>query len=1618
MKRFTFLAISFLAVLLIGMNRNGYAQFTAGNLVVLRVGDGTAALSSASTVVFLDEYTTAGASVQSVAVPSSGTNMLTIGGSSGSEGLITLSPDSYYLILPGYNSAAGVAAIAGTTSAAVNRKLLKVDNAVNYTPLLSSTAYSGGNIRGGVTYQDNFWASGSNGGVQYFGTGTPCQVSSTVANVREINIFNGQLYFSTGSGTTGVWAVGTGLPIVTGQTSTVVVSTIGTGSGTVSPYGFAFNTSSDICYIADDRSTANGGGIQKFTKTGGIWSLSYTLSVGGTTGGARGITVYWSGPNPVIYATTSEASANRIVKIIDVGASSTFTLLYTAGTNTAYRGIAFAPSSGTAAPTIQATNITFSGITTTGMTASWTVGNGAKRIVIMNTTNSFTNPADGTDPVANTVYGGSGQQVVYNNNGNSVSVTGLSVNTTYWFRAYEYNGSGSGTKYLTPTATGNPNSQATNGPPTVTTTAASGLSPTGGTLNGTVNANGYSTVVTFDFGLNTGYGTSYTAAQSPVTGNTSTAVSYIIASGLAPNTLYHYRAVGVNSQGTTNGLDMSFTTSAIAPTVTTNAATIIAGTTATVNGTVNANNASTVVTFDYGLTTGYGITVTAIQSPVTGGTNTAVSYNLTGLTPNTLYHFRVNGVNTGGTSNGSDLTFTTSAIVPVAVTMSATGVGATTASFNGTITANNSSSTVSFDYGTSIAYGTTVTGIPSPVNGMIPMAVVYNASGLAINMLYHFRVCATNAAGTSCGNDMTFTTGCPLPAPAGTITGSSIVCQTLCGYTYTVPPIAGATGYFWGLPTGTTITSGSNTNSITVCYSSSAVSGNVSVYGNNVCGNGSPSTLAVTVNSLPTVTLAGPASVCTGATGNVYTTEAGMSNYIWAVSAGGTLTAGGTATSNTVTVTWNTVGSQTVSVNYTNAGGCTAAAPTVYNVTVNARPTPTITGPATACAPSPGNVYTTQAGMTNYTWIVSAGGTITAGTGTNAITVQWITAGAQTVCVNYTNGSGCSATVPACYTVTVNVRPVPTITGPASVCGGISGSVYTTEAGMSGYTWTVSAGGVITAGAGTNAITVTWNTTGAQTVCVNYTNGSGCTATAPTCYSVTVNAVPVPTITGPATVCSGSTGNVYTTQSGMTNYLWTVSAGGQVTAGGTTTSNTVTVKWNTAGAQSVSVNYTNSGNCSASIPTSYPVTVNVTPVPTIIGSSSMCVNSGYYIYTTEAGMTAYAWTVSSGGVINYGSGTYQVTVSWVTAGAQTISVNYTAPGGCSAASPTVKNITVNPLPGPAGTITGIPSVCAGTSGFHYTVAPITNATTYVWNLPAGATITSGSGTNDIVVSYSTTAVSGNITVQGNNLCGFGTISPPYPVIVIQLPAAAGTITGNNSVCEGDAGISYTVSPIANATGYEWTVPTGAIIVAGANTNSITVDFPAPSSSGNITVYGTNFCGNGTVSPNFAVTVKPVPPTPVITATGYTLQSSAATGNQWYWNGALIVGATGQTYVADQSGDYTCIVTLDGCSSGVSNVLNLIIIGTGDKNAAGTIGVYPNPNDGQFVLDIEGIVTQETTYDLFVVNNLGVKIFELNDLKVKGNFRKNIDLRPAPNGVYTIILKNNDQNVLRKIIVNK
>jgi hypothetical protein len=146
-----------------------------------------------------------------------------------------------------------------------------------------------------------------------------------------------------------------------------------------------------------------------------------------------------------------------------------------------------------------------------------------------------------------------------------------------------------------------------------------------------------------------------------------------------------------------------------APTATINAAGNITATGATLNGTINANDASTTVTFEYGPTTSYGTTVTANQSPVSGSTNTAVSKAISGLIPNKTYYYRVVGVNSEGTTYSAGQSFTTSEVL---VTF---GDGS---SFTQNITPNTVNQPIGRFQLTANASGATLTATSIRLNGM------------------------------------------------------------------------------------------------------------------------------------------------------------------------------------------------------------------------------------------------------------------------------------------------------------------------------------------------------------------------------------------------------------------------------------------------------------------------------------------------------------------------------------------------------------------------------------------------------------------------------------------------------------------------------------------------------------------------------------------------------------------------------------------------------------------------------------------------------------------------------------------------------------------------------------
>ena len=412
-------------------------------------------------------------------------------------------------------------------------------------------------------------------------------------------------------------------------------------------------------------------------------------------------------------------------------------------------------------------------------------------------------------------------------------------------------------------------------------------------------------------------------------------------------------------------------------------------------------------------------------------------------------------------------------------------------------------------------------------------------------------------------------------------------------------------------------------------------------------------------------------------------------------------------------------------------------------------------------------------------------------------------------CINPTSGgaiaadqSGCnpfdpalltSSSAPTSYTGTLEYKWQKSTTG--------SSAGFTDIAGSNAATYDPPAGLMVT----------TWYKRLVRVSCTaDWSGAQESNVVQVTVYPVSIGG----TIAGSTTVCSG-TNTTTLTLSGHTGSIvkWQYSTNNWVSStdvANTTTTLIATNLTTTTKYRAV----IQSGVCPSANSGDATIIVVPIPVPTINGSSSLCVNSGYYNYTTEPGMNAYVWTVSAGGSITYGSGTNQIVITWNTAGVQMVSVIYTSPAGCSPVGPTVKDVTVNPPPGNAGSITGTTTICAGTQGVPYATPAIANAMTYVWTLPPGATIQNGAGTNSIMVDFAMNALSGDIFVCGNNLCGNGTTSPSFPVIVHPIPETPVVVAmGATLSSSAPLGNQWYYSPTAGGTGTPVTGATSQVFAA-------------------------------------------------------------------------------------------------------------------------------------------------------------------------------------------------------------
>ncbi|MBK7683495.1 MAG: SprB repeat-containing protein [Bacteroidetes bacterium] len=276
----------------------------------------------------------------------------------------------------------------------------------------------------------------------------------------------------------------------------------------------------------------------------------------------------------------------------------------------------------------------------------------------------------------------------------------------------------------------------------------------------------------------------------------------------------------------------------------------------------------------------------------------------------------------------------------------------------------------------------------------------------------------------------------------------------------------------------------------------------------------------------------------------------------------------------------------------------------------------------------------------------------------------------------------------------------------------------------------------------------------------------------------------------------------------------------------------------TAGTYTVTVTDGNGLTSSASF------TLNVlnqppAPLGNINGSTSVCAGSTNITFTvpTSLGATNYQWTFPANTTILSGNGTNVLVVNFAsnfTAGILCV----TASNVCGTTAPMCLNLVANSsVPSIPSTIIGsAQGVCGLTRS--YSVTNVANVT-YLWTVPVGATILSGQGTNAVSIQYSTSFVSGVLSVVASNVCGN---SNARTKTIYGKPAKPTAVNGPNLFCVTDT-VVFSTSVVFGSSYYNWTVPSGLIILNGNGTNAITVTGNATNVQGDVCVRTQNTCGN-------------------------------------------------------------------------------------------------------------------------------------------------------------------------------
>jgi iron-sulfur cluster repair protein YtfE (RIC family) len=588
-------------------------------------------------------------------------------------------------------------------------------------------------------------------------------------------------------------------------------------------------------------------------------------------------------------------------------------------------------------------------------------------------------------------------------------------------------------------------------------------------------------------------------------------------------------------------------------------------------------------------------------------------------------------------------------------------------------------------------------------------------------------------------------------------------------------------------------------------------------------------------------------------------------------------------------------------------------------------------------------------GATSQTYTASAGGTYT--------------------CTVTSNG--CTSAISNSIVVTVNPIPsAPVISASSATTFCSGGSVILNSSTISGNQWYKD--GVVISGATSQTYTATTSGTYTSKVTTN-----SCTSVASNAIIIIVNAIPTaPTITAGSgtTFCSG--GSVILTSSSSTGNQWYNN--GVLISGATNQTYTVSP----SGTYTCTV--TSSG-CTSIASNSIVVMVNPIPLaPVITASDVTTFCSGGSVTLSSSIVSGNQWYKDDVLIPGATSQTYLVNTS----GTYTSKVTTT---GCTSVASNGIVVTVNPVPAaPTITAGSATSFCSGGS----VIISSSSATGNQWYkdgiIISGATAqtytanTSGNYTSKVTTTGCTSLASNTITVTV-------TAIPSAPVISTE------SLT---TICSGNS--TLLLSSVAS--GNQWYKD--AVTITGENASSYAA-IANGSYTAKVTVSGCTSVASNAIN----ITVNPTPAKPTITLVGNSLQSSAASGNQWYKEGVLISGATNQLYSPAANGNYTVIVTVNGCSGPVSDAFNFLSTAIPDISFSEKIKIYPNPVLTDLLIVSKTSAVQQTI-KLFDVNGKQLLLISNNSPSLK------INMEQFASGLYLLWIEDRKNKITGKLKILK